>query len=201
FLYTIILNNHTMNWLYTALISGLWFILPAYIANMAAIDVAHIPFLKKYNRPIDDGKLYKGQPIFGKGKTWRGFIGGTLIGTFAGFLQFFYSSEAMVLISDITGLESIQLPEMTVILAFLISLGAMTGDLVASFGKRRLKLKRGGPAPLLDQLDYIFGAFFFSWLVTPINLDYFALIVIVSIPLHLGANIVAWLLKMKQVWW
>lgn len=183
------------------IIEALWFVLPAYVANSVAADVSIIGFLRKYNHPVDGGKTFRGKRILGDGKTWRGLFFGVLGGVFVGWLQSKYYWRVFELLQPLASPAELNLQQMTLTLAFLISLGAMVGDMVESFGKRMMGLPSGHPAPILDQLDYIFGAFFFAWLVVPVNLDYFALAVLITIPLHVVANIVAWALKIKRVWW
>lgn len=173
--------------MWALVLSAVWFILPAYVANSAAVDVAGIPFLKKYNQPIDGGLRLRGRRILGDGKTWRGLVCGVVVGTFAGYLQ------------TLSGAS--YLPAMTVKLAFLLAFGALAGDMAASFVKRQTNLERGAAVPLLDQLDYIVGAFVFAAFATPFILSRFIVVVVVTIPLHLFANWVAYKIKLKDVWW
>lgn len=170
--------------------SAVWFILPAYVANSAAVDVSGIPGLKKYAAPIDGGKTIRGKRILGDGKTWRGLIGGVAVGTLIGCIQ------------TITQTNLHQtLPTMTIKLAFLLAFGALFGDMAASFFKRQTGLKRGAAVPLLDQLDYIIFAFIFATLATPFILQRFMIVVLITLPLHVFANYVAYKLKLKEVWW
>lgn len=184
------------------LLEALWFILPAYMANSIANDVAHIRYFEKYSYPLDFGLKWRGVRIFGQNKTWRGLFFGVAAAVLTGLLQQNYGAQANAFLADSLKLDStLNLPQMSMTLAFLIGFGAMSGDAVKSFFKRRMGIESGQPAPLLDQLDYIFGAFFFAWLVTPINLEYFALVIIITVPIHLMANLIAWLLKLKNVPW
>lgn len=186
----------------STLIEALWFILPAYMANSIASDVAHIRFFEKYSYPLDLGLRWRGVRIFGPNKTWRGLFFGVLAAVLTGMLQQNFSGQAALFLSETLKLDStLRLPEMSIALAFLLGFGAMAGDAVKSFFKRRMGIESGQPAPLLDQLDYIFGAFFLAWLVVPVNLEYFALVIIVTVPIHLMANLIAWLLKLKNVPW
>ncbi|MFH1836300.1 MAG: CDP-2,3-bis-(O-geranylgeranyl)-sn-glycerol synthase [Methanobacteriota archaeon] len=169
---------------------AVWFILPAYVANSAAIDVSGIPFLKKYSTPIDLRHNILGKRILGDGKTWRGLFGGVIAGTLIGILQ--------LSIQPYLG-ES--LPQMTVKLALLLSFGALFGDMAASFVKRQTGFDRGASVPGLDQLDYIVGAFVFSLPAVPFDLTRFLIIVVLTIPLHVLANYVAYKIKLKEVWW
>ena len=183
-------------------VEALWFILPAYMANSIASDVAHIRFFEKFSYPLDFGLSWRSVRIFGPNKTWRGLFSGVAAALATGFFQQKFYLQSSVFLSDYLHLNSsLHLPEMSLLLAFLLGFGAMAGDAIKSFFKRRMGIESGRPAPLLDQLDYIFGAFFCAWLVSPINLEYFAVVVIITVPLHLVANFVAWLLKLKKVPW
>jgi CDP-2,3-bis-(O-geranylgeranyl)-sn-glycerol synthase len=77
----------------------------------------------------------------------------------------------------------------------------MVGDMAESFIKRQCGLARGASTPLLDQLDYIVGAFLFASLATPFLLKRFATVALITVPLHYTANFVAYKLKLKDVWW
>lgn len=170
------------------LLKAVWFILPAYVANSVAIDVSVVPFLKRFNTPVDFGRSWWGKRILGDGKTWRGLIAGVISGTSVGFLQSIFRPDSI-------------LPIMSVKLAFLLSLGALLGDMGASFLKRRSGFERGEVIPFLDQLDYIVGAFFFAWIIIPVDFNMFIVVAIVTLPLHVISNIVAWALKIKKVPW
>ena len=67
--------------------------------------------------------------LFGNAKTWRGLIGSMLLTCVA----------AVLLGYDLK-------------IGFLIAAGAMSGDLLSSFIKRRLNLRTSSMAPLLDQV-------------------------------------------------
>ena len=183
------------------ILEALWFILPAYMANSIASDVAHIRYFEKFSYPMDFGLKWRGVRIFGPNKTWRGLIVGVLAAVLTGFLQHNYEGQSSLALTKFLNLDSLSLPDMTIQLAFLLGLGGMLGDAFKSFFKRRMGIESGQPAPLLDQLDYIFGAFILAWLIVPINLEYFAIVVFITVPLHLFANFVAWLLKLKKVPW
>ena len=146
---------------------ALLFIFPAYCANAA-------PVIFGGGFPIDFGKVFwDGKPLFGKNKTFRGFIVGLAIGTFVGFVQ-----NALF--------------EYDVLLGFMVSLGALVGDLSESFIKRRLDLPPGSPLPIADQLDFVAGALLFSLPVSPPN-SLITVLVIIAItpPIHFLTNLLA----------
>lgn len=120
-------------------------IVPAYMANSFAL-------LLGGGKPLDMGKNFiDGKRIFGEGKTLNGAIFGTIFG-FLGYLI------ELMLLSRITFPTSFYIQSKIyyfILFGFLIAAGAVVGDLVGAFIKRRVGLPRGAPAPILDQLDFI----------------------------------------------
>jgi CDP-2,3-bis-(O-geranylgeranyl)-sn-glycerol synthase len=162
--------------------NALYYIFPAYCANGA-------PVLFGGGRPIDSGKLSRdGKPIFGSHKTIRGFVFGLLIGTFVGWVQEAYG-------------PSVGLPQGSIILGFALSLGALIGDLIGSFIKRRMNLKPGAHLPLSDQMDFVLIALLFSLPVQPPTITYALIILVLTAPIHYMVNIMAYLLKLKKTPW
>ena len=189
-----------------ALVEALWFILPAYFANSIPVDVSKLKILEWLGKPLDGGRSWGGKRILGDGKTWRGFFSGILAGTLIGALQMQLQGSMEA--------NYPTLPDMTINLAFMLSFGAILGDMLASFFKRRIGMPRGEPAPLLDQLDFVFGAAFFAWLWSimeygaivgsferMVGFDRFFLIVLVTPFFHLLGNGMAWVAKLKDRPW
>ncbi len=144
---------------YEIIIQALWLVLPAYIANASALLVGG-------GTPIDFGKNWKdGKRILGDGKTWRGLVTGAFVGMTGGFglsivAKYAAASDfAFLGINDFTGF-----PFMIPIIA-AICFGALIGDIVESFFKRRIGKGRGEDWIPFDQIDFILGALFFSFVV------------------------------------
>lgn len=157
--------------IFTIALSSLILISPAYLANS-------VPVLLKGKKPIDRGMNFiDGRRIFGDGKTIEGFLSGLASGTILGAV-FGYPVHS-----------------------FLLSLGALVGDLVGAFIKRRLGMPRGHPAPVLDQLDFVIGALAFVSIVYPVTFEQFLFLALVTPPVHLLANFVAYLFKLKSHPW
>ncbi len=151
------------------LVLGFWIIIPAYAANGFAP-------LARGRRRIDFGKkFWDGRNLLGPGKTWEGLFFALLIGTLFGCLEvYLYPS-----LNPIALEAGFSLQNVSVASVFAVALGAMVGDMVGSFFKRRIKLERGRPAPLLDQLDFVFGAFLFASFfveLTPVSVLIYVLI-------------------------
>jgi len=83
----------------------------------------------------------------------------------------------------------------------VVSFGALTGDLVHSFVKRRIGLIEGAPLPVADQLDFVVGAVLFSFLVSPPPLLTIFIIFVITPPLHLLANFLAYVAGVKKTPW
>jgi len=77
----------------------------------------------------------------------------------------------------------------------------MIGDLIGSFTKRRIGIKSGDPAPLLDQLTFIFGAIILSSFFVNYNFMEIISIIIITPPTHFLTNYLAYRLKIKKVPW
>jgi CDP-2,3-bis-(O-geranylgeranyl)-sn-glycerol synthase len=166
-----------------------WFILPAYIANA-------VPVIFGGGLAIDLGKkLPDGKPIFGSHKTVRGFVAGLIAGSLVSIVQ-------TISLQYIT-LPGFVLPfNFNVLVGFTIALGALMGDLVHSFVKRRIGLVEGSPLPVADQLDFVVGAILFSLLVSaPPPLLTVVVMILITPPIHLLTNYAAYLLGAKKTPW
>lgn len=125
-------------------LAAILFFLPAGIANMVPVLVCKLPLLKQWNTPIDFGRTFGGVPIFGPHKTWRGLVFGTLAGAATGFL----------LPHDFIAQYY---PQWSVLVAGSIGFGALAGDAIKSFFKRRVGITSGATWFPFDQIDYIIG--------------------------------------------
>jgi len=167
------------------ILNMLWYILPAYVANASAV-------LAKGRTPLDQNvKFIDGRRLLGKGKTVKGFAFAVLMGTAVGVILGYVEGDIYA----------------RTLLAFVLSFGAMAGDSAGSFIKRRFDIKSGQAAPLLDQWDFVLSALFFHWaflpwipLSLPSGTGILAILVITAL-LHVGANAIAYRLKLKKVPW
>jgi len=88
--------------------------------------------------------------------------------------------------------------------ALASSLGALTGDVVKSFFKRRMGVERGRPLPLADQLDFYAGATLFLYACPPCVKPGAEIVVtgaFVVVFLHRFTNWVAYKKGLKSVPW
>ena len=99
------------------------------------------------------------------------------------------------------------LPEHTLLSVTLLATGALLGDLVKSFFKRRFGKERGTKWPIADQYDLVAGAFLLlligdpAWLFATVTLPVFLIILIITPVLHRATNIIGYMFKVKEVPW
>ncbi len=175
------------------LLKTIWLLLPAYTPNNFAVLVGG-------GRPIDFGKSFvDGRRILGDGKTWRGFVGGIAGGILTANVQ--YGLEKGVNVSLFTSLPFTEF----LILSLLLSAGAMIGDCIGSFVKRRAGYERGARFLIVDQLTFLIVALALSSLYPPFwklfSLEVILAGVVITPLLHLGINYIAFKLKLKGVPW
>ena len=176
-------------------INVLYFILPAYVSNSGGLIFGG-------GKPLDLGKSdSNGVRWIGNGVTWRGLIGGTILGTIVGAIQGYFGPTLMALYGPyITMPIAVGLLN-GIIIGFLLSFGALIGDAAGSFLKRRMGIGRGKPAPILDQIDFLIVALLFCSLVVHFDLKFILIAIILTLIIHLLANTGAYLLGMKDVWY
>lgn len=160
------------------------YLAPMYFANSSAMFFGG-------KTPIDFGKKFlDGKPIFGKGKTFKGFVFGILAGTIIAYIISIAFPETTSLLS----------PDY-LLLGFFLSLGAIIGDMVASFFKRRNEIREGKEVLFLDQLDFVIGGMIFgSVLYIPEFYEIIAVGVLTLI-VHKFSNFIAFKMKLKKVPW
>lgn len=175
-----------MKWMFVLeLLKALAYVFPAYVAN--ATPVVFVRIIGRAT-PIDRGaSAWDGRRILGDGKTFEGLLSALVFGTIVGVVMYLAGNPG--------GLRS-------PLEALTLSAGAMVGDMLGSFTKRRIGVERGGSAPLLDQLGFLLMALLIAsalhgapeWFSPEIFLALLAL----TVGLHLGTNALAYLLGFKD---
>jgi CDP-2,3-bis-(O-geranylgeranyl)-sn-glycerol synthase len=171
----------------------LYFMLPVYFANMAPVIVKNI-FLN-LKRPIDFNKKINDKPIFGKNKTFRGLIFGIVFAIMiTGTQSILYRNNIFVDLSVVDYSNWL-------LIGFLMGFGAIFGDLVGSFIKRRLNYASGKSFILLDQLDFVIGALIFVSPLVILELNKIIIILILSFFLDIIVNHFAFYEGIRQEKW
>ncbi|TRO49948.1 CDP-2,3-bis-(O-geranylgeranyl)-sn-glycerol synthase [Candidatus Bathyarchaeota archaeon] len=160
----------------TLVAEALLFIFPAYCANA-------VPVLAGGGTPMDFGKnFFDGKRIFGDHKTFRGFFFGLLVGILVGIAEFLIFDYPILFI-------------------ILPSLGALAGDLLGSFAKRRIGISPGGLFPIVDQIDFVIGALLFSIPLSILTWELALVVILITPPIHLLTNYVAFKMRLKKHPW
>ncbi len=132
--------------------------------------------------------------MLGDGKTYEGLSRGCTTGFLCGIFQHLYNGSFG------------SFPLCIVVLAAL-TLGAMFGDLAGSFVKRRLSLRRGTPLPVVDQLDFVGGAWLLllllapDWFFSNFSTEVMIVVILITPLLHLLTNFAGFKLGLKDVPW
>lgn len=140
-----------------------YLILPAVAANAAPVIANQL--LPSWNRPVDFNAKFRGKPLLGRNKTWRGIL--------ASFAAIMIVVVIQRLLYDIQFFSDISFfsysSTQILLMAIVVGAGVVAGDLVNSFVKRRLGISPGGGFFPWDQLDAVIGgmiAVIFFWVPT-----------------------------------
>ncbi len=179
---------NTMDIDINSLIQIIWIIIPAYIANGTPVVVAKLLSSRNIIRhPIDFGKIFiDGRRVLGDSKSWEGLLSGIIAGLITSLLQYFIEDSSIVIVRG-----------------FILSIGAMAGDIIGAFIKRRIGLKPGEPLPIVDQLMFIVIALSLaiSLNLIKITLVQFIFVLLLTFFLHIITNYIAYKLNLKDVPW
>lgn len=174
------------------ILKSIYFMAPVYFANMAPVLVKNINFL---DYPIDFNKRFRGEPILGNHKTWRGLFFGVIAGIVSAYIQYrlfaylFFAGISIIDYSD------------WLVIGFLLGFGALFGDLVKSFFKRRLDIKPGRQFIPWDQLDYTIGSLLLISVFYVPSAEIIVSVLIINFLLHVIANHLAYYLRLSKVKW
>ena len=174
---------------------ALWIFLPAGLANMTPIAMAKLPVVRDWNYPLDFNKSFKGIRIFGDHKTLRGIISGIIVAILASYLcKYWYQTTPWLQNQFAIDYSKID----ALVFGLLAGFGALMGDAIKSFFKRRTNIKPGDTWFPFDQIDYIIGGLICLGLYVRFSFMQYVLIVIAYFGLHLLSTYIGFLLKLKK---
>lgn len=174
---------------------AIWFFLPAGAANLAPLLVTKLPLLRTWTAPLDGHQTFQGSRLLGGSKTWRGLVCGVIL---AGITFWVQQNLASHLGSFSDYLATVRYADLSLWLGLLLGFGALAGDAVESFFKRRLAVAPGKSWFPFDQLDYIIGACVCSLLVIRLPLHLYIWIFAVWFSLHLVFSYLGYLFHFKK---
>ena len=130
---------------------ALYLIVPVVMAGVVHGFVIKNDLASALARPLDAGRTFRGRPIFGRNKTWRGLVVMSLVSTLVVLVQRLLSfHDALRPVSAVDyGATS------TLALGLALGLGYSLGELPNSFLKRRLMIVPGGRAKRRTVLQYV----------------------------------------------
>jgi CDP-2,3-bis-(O-geranylgeranyl)-sn-glycerol synthase len=179
------------------IVSCVYFFLPAYFANMAPPLAKRAGIFKSLFRPIDGGKRLGGEPVFGDHKTWLG----ALAAMSAGFAVF----SLQEWLCRFPGFLNISIIDYgasdACLVALLMPLGTVLGDLGSAFTKRRLKLKPGAKFIPWDQTNYVIGNFIILQPMLNLNLNIWFTLFVLTFFLHVIFNRLGYILGLHKAKW
>ncbi|MBI4145121.1 CDP-archaeol synthase [Candidatus Woesearchaeota archaeon] len=161
-----------------------YFFLPAYVANM--MPVIGKDWLKDLARPVN-------AHWFGGHKTWRGIVLGVIGAIVIAFVQ--------SRLAPYVGTFSIAPYRDWWLLGSMLGLGALLGDLLKSFIKRRLAIKPGASWVPFDQIDFVIGGLALSSLVFFPGWAAATVLLVMSFFLHIIVNRIGFALGMRSTSW
>ncbi len=166
---------------FNALAAAVWLYLPALVANAMPVVLAKVPFLAPLRIAIWPTAL-------GANKTWLGLVGGIAFGTLVGVVQ-------------VTLTPWPYDPWTWTAWSALISIGALVGDAVKSFFKRRIGIAPGNAWPVIDGIDYVVGALLFGLVLFIPSWPVAVALLVAGPVLSLLANIFSYAIGLKKVWY
>lgn len=175
--------------MFDLIIKVFWLLLPAGFANMAPVLSQKVNFL---DYPVDFNKKFRKKPLFGKNKTYRGFFFGILSAILIVYIQkLCYGSMQKYSMIDYSSVNII-------LLGFILGFGALFGDLIKSFFKRRLNIRSGETWFFFDHTDWIIGSLLFVNIFVKTPLAYVLVSLILFSIIHLITNYIGFMLKLKK---
>lgn len=163
---------------------------------MAPVIANNLPYITRYNQPLDFNKTFRGKRIFGEHKTIRGILAGIVMGGIVGAIQLLLARNYSLF--DTYSLFVDYRSAIVIVMGMSMGFGAVAGDAVESFFKRQIGIAPGKSWVPFDQLDFVIGGMLTSLPFLSLPLDKYLLGVIIALVLHPTFNILAWLLRLQE---
>lgn len=167
---------------------------------MTPIISSKVPGLKNWETPVDLGKSIGGIRILGDHKTVRGFVTGIIAGLLMIFLQDLIVGNSSDAVHEFF-VKNLWLDYSKIniwMLGFLLGFGALAGDAIKSFFKRRIGVQSGKSWIPFDQLDYIVGGILASLLYVQLPIVVYVWIFVIWGLLHPISTVIGFLLGLKR---
>lgn len=192
-----------------------WLAAPVVIAGILHMIVVRRDLFAALKRPLDGGRTFRGQPIFGPNKTWRGLafmtLASPLLGAVQGLAWGEWAERAGLAPCDLalfaigrhlTTSVPVALAIGYAVTNLLLGLGYALGELPNSFVKRRVGIEPGKTSSrvffVVDQADSVVAAFLVAKVRVPLDWDLIVVGIVVLTLLHLILNGALYLAKVRR---
>lgn len=175
---------------------ALWFFVPVATANMSPVVAARIPAFQRLGIPLDGGRTFRGKPILGPNKTWRGLLCGVGVATLTLAVQQAIVARTGWFDSFANQVNYATLP--TLILGPLFAIGTLGGDACKSFIKRQLNVVAGRPWPFFDQVGEILGAALITAPFVAFGVAQYLWVIVIWVVVDLGVSMLSYLAGWKE---
>ncbi|MGV8172391.1 MAG: CDP-archaeol synthase [Candidatus Woesearchaeota archaeon] len=195
-----------MDNIWLLLLKSAYFLIPAYFANMAPPLAKKLKIFECLARPVDHNKVLRdGRALFGRNKTYRGFLVGLIGGVLGAYLQMLLFNIPFFSSISVDGINYSS-HAVILLIGVLMGVGAITGDLIESFFKRRLNIGSGETFVPWDQTDLVIGAYLFMLpfvyiFKVAISWQLFLCSILTTFFLHIIANHLAFYLNIRKEKW
>ncbi len=170
--------------------------MPGAFANIAPVCAAFA--FPGFKTPLDFGKNWRGKPILGPHKTWRGLTAAVIFSLIVVFLQKYLYNE----FSWVRTISLIPYNEINIwLIGLLIGLGVMVGDAAESFIKRRMKVAPGSKFFPWDQIDALIGGLVFLAIVYVPPGSVIIFLLFFAPILHIAVKQFGYLIKVNKTRW
>lgn len=149
----------------------------------------------KFDFPMDFNKQFKGKRILGSHKTIRGFMAGIIGGIIA--YQIIKSVTFNIPSKEITEFLT-SFYSLPWYYGGLVGFGALTGDAIKSFFKRRINIPPGKSWIPFDQIDWVLGSMLISIPFVGIILKTIFWAVIMGFIAHIISKAFGYLIKINE---
>lgn len=184
-----------LNWIFACI----YFFGPAYFTNAIPPLAKKFKLMEFLNKPVDGGKTLNGKPIFGSHKTWRGIVCGIILGSLVGYILFTIHQINNLSLYQNVGFDYLKFNGF--LFGFIMSLGAVIGDLSFAFIKRRIGLMPGERFMPFDQTNYVIGNFFLFQPFLKLNVWVWITVFIATFLLHIIFNRLGFVLNLHKAKW
>lgn len=168
----------------TLIIETMWFFLPALAANVAPVLATRYQWLPALNTPLDGGRRVGKERLLGDNKTVRGLVVGLIFGSITSLIQYY--------------LRGVDVPSLiyptSVVSALgwgvLLGFGALLGDALKSFLKRRWHIAPGKSWVPFDQIDVVIGVLLVTFPLVRVSIAHIVIAFIVIGGVMYGVSVI-----------